>query len=866
MSRLKSVSRVQIIFLLASVFLLTLSIISFNRIKDLVQSAALLNHSYVVKLELEKIYVDLRDAGTNQRGYTLARDSVFARNFNSSLRRIEMRFHNLDSLLKDNSVQRKNVEVLQGLFTQRIRYLKKSIHDLRAGDMTKENWLAAKMQMDLVRAHIDNMLVEEDRLLRERNQDVTRDQFITPLLTIVLIASCILILIAAYFKIIDDLKMARNLQQQLVNRTTELEKNNVELSAQKTFIETIFDSSIDSISVFDKELSYLTLNKKAEEVIGIKKEKIVGKRIEEIFPKIISMESYSDLQKALKGEAIHHTRYHSLLNDRYYENFFVPLRNNGEITGVVTLVHDITNLVETTEALKLKNEELEERTNFVETIFNSSVDIIMVLNTDFCYIAMNKKAQEAYAPLGNVIGKNMFEVNPELKNPETEVIFQRVLNGEIVHVNKFKSLLYDKYYENDYIPLKKKGEVYAVMLVVHDITENIKAADKLNEASERLKKSEERYHRMVAEVEDYAILFLNREGVIENWNIGAEKIQGYKAHEITGNHFSVFYTIDDLKNKLPQKLIDEALNNGRATQEGWRVRKDGSRFWGSVVITALHNDQNDIIGFSKVTRDLTERKMAEENLKAAAVQLEKQNTELAQKNAELTQFAYVSSHDLQEPLRKIQTFASRIVERENENLSSYVRDYLERIESAAERMQTLIEDLLTYSRTNSSERIFELTDLNMLVQEVITELSEQISEKNAIINLQPLPSIKIIAFQFHQLLTNLINNALKFTRENQQPLITITSAIIKGEEIKELVEDHKRNYFHFIIKDNGIGFEPEYSKKIFDVFQRLHGRHEYKGTGIGLAICKRIVENHNGVITAEGALGEGAVFNIYIPV
>lgn len=379
-----------------------------------------------------------------------------------------------------------------------------------------------------------------------------------------------------------------------------------------------------------------------------------------------------------------------------------------------------------------------------------------------------------------------------------------------------------------------------------------------------LKKSEERFHRMISEVQDYAIILLSKEGIIENWNKGAEKIKGYTAEEAIGKSFKMFYTTEDQQRKLPEQLIQRAYNEGKATHEGWRVRKDGSKFWGSILITALHNDAGDVIGFSKVTRDLTDKKLADDALKASAMQLEDKNRELEAMNQELASFAYVSSHDLQEPLRKIQTFASRIIESEK-NLSPKGQDYFARMQNAAHRMQTLIEDLLAYSRTNTSESKFEQTNLNEILEEVKNDLKESIDEKHAVITSQPLPTLEVVRFQFAQLLTNVLSNAIKFSKPHTAPEISITYNTVQGHKINNTHAVADTTYHHIAIRDNGIGFEPEHKHKIFEVFQRLHGRTEYGGTGIGLAICKKIMDNHKGMIVAESEPEQGATFHLYLP-
>jgi light-regulated signal transduction histidine kinase (bacteriophytochrome) len=244
---------------------------------------------------------------------------------------------------------------------------------------------------------------------------------------------------------------------------------------------------------------------------------------------------------------------------------------------------------------------------------------------------------------------------------------------------------------------------------------------------------------------------------------------------------------------------------------------------------------------------------------------EKRAEELVIINTELLAFNYISSHDLQEPLRKIQTLAGRILDKETQNLTETGKDYFHRIQSAAGRMRQLIEDLLVYSRTNIAERKFEKVDLNMIIEEVKAELKENIEEKHAVIDATEMCEINIIPFQFRQLMHNLLRNALKFSSPKRRPRISIKSRIVKGNELKNAKLVGEKTYCHISVSDNGIGFEPEYKDRIFEVFQKLHGKEKYDGTGIGLAIVKKIVENHNGIVTATGQLNKGATFDIYIP-
>jgi PAS domain S-box-containing protein len=385
--------------------------------------------------------------------------------------------------------------------------------------------------------------------------------------------------------------------------------------------------------------------------------------------------------------------------------------------------------------------------------------------------------------------------------------------------------------------------------------EVVERTSNLHERNLALKRSEERYHRMIDEVQDYAIILLDKNGIIQNWNKGAEKIKAYTEKEIIGKHFSIFYLPEDQERNLPQNLINRAIQTGRAVQEGWRKRKDGTRFWGSITITALHDERNNIIGFSKVTRDLTEKKIAEDKLLEYTAELESQNKELEQ-------FAYVASHDLQEPLRKIQTFAEII--QKNIKDENTVKTYFDKINSAAQRMSELIRSVLNYSKLAKDGVEMVDVDLNSVINNVIQDFELLIADKHAVINCDKLPVIKGIPLQLGQLFANLISNGLKFSIKD--PVINITSRVVDKNEVTtfpNFLSDRK--YVEISIKDNGIGFDQQYEKLIFTMFQRLHGKQHYAGTGIGLALCKKIVENHNGFISAKSELGKGATFYVYLP-
>jgi PAS domain S-box-containing protein len=310
---------------------------------------------------------------------------------------------------------------------------------------------------------------------------------------------------------------------------------------------------------------------------------------------------------------------------------------------------------------------------------------------------------------------------------------------------------------------------------------------------------------------------------------------------------------------------------------------DGMYRWMSVKAIPLKNADGDTLLWVGSITDIHEQKTFAENLeqkinertnqlKQSRFHLAELNNELAEKNfelqkqnSELTSFNYIASHDLQEPIRKIHTFSQLILEREKDSLTKVTQDYLTRISLSSVRMKQLVEAFLNYSRVGSASMTFEPTNLNTLFSEIVTALSEVIQEKKAIVEFKDLPVIQGAAIQLQQLFINLISNALKYSKPGVTPVIKINTEKIPGTA-EEIPGGYEANdYYKISIADNGIGFDPQHASKIFEVFQRLHSKDEYAGTGIGLSICKKIVLAHKGFIAATGEPGVGSVFLVYLP-
>ena len=384
----------------------------------------------------------------------------------------------------------------------------------------------------------------------------------------------------------------------------------------------------------------------------------------------------------------------------------------------------------------------------------------------------------------------------------------------------------------------ESGKVIGVFAAARDVTER-------KRVEEALRQSEQRFSSMLEAVRDYAIIFLEPDGRVASWNKGAERIKGYRAEEIVGQHFSKFYTADDIANGKPSHELQVAITEGRFEDEDWRVRRGGSRFWANVVITALRDANGNVNGFVKITRDLTTRKQAEDQIRRYA-------EDLKRSNQELEHFAYVASHDLQEPLRTLSSFSQLLARRYKGKLDTDADEFISFIVEGATRMQTLINDLLAFSRVGTRGNPFASVACEEVLQAAKENLDVTIAESRAVITHDPLPTLAADQTQLTQLFQNLFANAIKFRRPEKAPRIHVSAARQDGA-------------WRFSVRDNGIGIDPQFFERIFVIFQRLHGREEYPGTGIGLAICKKIAERHGGRMWVESEPGTGSTFYFTIP-
>jgi PAS domain S-box-containing protein len=413
-------------------------------------------------------------------------------------------------------------------------------------------------------------------------------------------------------------------------------------------------------------------------------------------------------------------------------------------------------------------------------------------------------------------------------------------------------------------------------------------AAKLARSGASLRESDERFRLLMENVVDYALILLDTQGRIVSWNAGAQRLKGYRPAEILGKHFSCFYPPEANERGWPEEVLRTAAQQGRFEDEGWRVRKDGSKYWGNVVVTALRDEAGQLRGFAKLTRDLSERKQAEDAIRRLNEDLEirirqrtaellESNRELSHKNQENETFVYSVSHDLRSPLVNLQGFSQELTmvgqelralldderlapalrERGLEIIDRDMAEATHFIQTAVQRLSNIIDALLRLSRAGRVEYQWQQVDVNALVERVVESMHATIVQRGATVSIGSLPAVRGDATAIEQLFANLIGNALQYLDATRTGMIEIGSSLPTGNGTADGLQT-------FFVRDNGLGIPESCLKKVFQAFQRAHPE-VVQGEGMGLAIVRRIVERHRGKVWVESTVDEGSTFFVALP-
>ncbi|MDB5240987.1 MAG: hypothetical protein JWP57_1612 [Spirosoma sp.] len=399
----------------------------------------------------------------------------------------------------------------------------------------------------------------------------------------------------------------------------------------------------------------------------------------------------------------------------------------------------------------------------------------------------------------------------------------------------------------------------------------------LQELAERLRLSEQQYRQMTNSL-PLLIFSLTSNNELLYVNQGLTTFTGKTLSELNREGWLNIFHPDD--RPAVRMAWADSVATGLPFRGEWRVQRGytDDHVWHLVSATPLRDAAQQVLhwnGFladinaqkvvEQTMRDNEELRQAQNQLETSQQQLAVNNSELSRSNTELAQFAYVASHDLQEPLRKIQSFSTMLTEQYGPALDPAAQDIIRRMQAATGRMQELIRGLLAYSRLNTEKPSFRSVPLNPLVNEILSDLETAINDRQATVKVGVLPDVRGNAIQLRQLFQNLLSNALKFTPLDRAPSVQISASLFSPEQMQALFPNALGAYLSISVEDNGIGFEQKYADRIFNLFQRLHGRSEFAGTGIGLAVCKKVVENHAGYLSARSRPGLGSTFRVYLP-
>lgn len=524
---------------------------------------------------------------------------------------------------------------------------------------------------------------------------------------------------------------------------------------------------------------------------------------------------------------------------------------------------------------KAAEEALREHQHFLRNITDHVPVLIAYVDRNGRYRFANAGHRQIYGmEPDQLIGRHMSEVLPPPLWQDVEPHLRAALQGEPRQLEAWRrdaaghAIFVQAYYRPDTVDGITRGVFLQMVDIterkrieerVHDINEELEARIRVRSAE--LMASEQRFRLMVDNLRDYSIFFMDTAGRITDWTDSAQRMNGYSPVQMMGRHFGLLLNPGDPDAGIEEarRMLRLAASRGQHDMQGWQERRDGSRYWSHSMLIALRDNQGELLGYANVNRDMTDTKRLDDMMRNINDELEQRVVErteqLVAANRDLESFSYSVSHDLRAPLRHISSFVSLLHEHLGDRLDDVSVRYLGTISNSARHMSQLIDGLLAFSRLGRAAMNPVPVDMNALVATVVAQLDHDTDGRIVDWVLAPdLPVVLGDALLLREVWTNLLGNAFKYTRPRERAVIEVTWQI-----------DPLLGYT-FSVRDNGVGFDSKYSQKLFGVFQRLHRATEFEGTGIGLALTRRIVERHGGTIWAESRLGEGSAFHFSLPI
>jgi len=605
----------------------------------------------------------------------------------------------------------------------------------------------------------------------------------------------------------------------------------------------VVDNALDGLISIDARGIVESFNPACERIFGYKAEEVVGRNIKMLMPEPYHREhdGYLSHYHATGEAKIIGTPGREVRGRRKDGSTFpidlsvsaFELEDGKHFSGIL---RDIT-------ARKDAEQKLREEAARLSAVMNTVLDGLITIDQHGTIMSFNPAAVKIfdYQP-EDVIGQNVKILMPEPYHGEHDGYLKNYMGtgeAKVIGIGREVS------------GRRRNGSVFPMELGVNEahmdggrmFVGTIRDITDRKRMQQELMEREELYRVLIDGIGDYAIYMLDTAGKVKSWSNSAESIKGYTAEEIIGQHFSIFFTPEQQAEGAPKNALQIAATTGRYEAEALRIRKDGTAFWANMIVNALHSRKGELLGFAKITRDISQSKMLEQ-------QREQMIGKLTESNTELERFAYICSHDLQEPLRMISNFSQRLENHLGGTLDDKAKHYMKYVVDGAAHARQMISDVLNYARLSHDTEQLATIDSKLILEGVLQDLSMRIQETGARITYDALPILRIQPTHLRQLLQNLISNAIKFCKET--PSVHIGVA-------------REGDFWRFSVRDNGIGIAPEHLGKLFTIFQRLHNREQYPGTGIGLAVCKKVTQKYDGKIWLESKQGEGSTFFFTLP-
>jgi PAS domain S-box-containing protein len=663
-----------------------------------------------------------------------------------------------------------------------------------------------------------------------------------------------------------------SLEARVQRRTQELQEANQRIGQTLAETQALYNQAPCGYHSINGDGLFVRINQTELDWLGYQREEVIGRLH---FFDLVLPEQVESMRQRLKqlmlGEALDQVE--ACLRRRDGSTLNALLTStavqgaNGEYLHSNTTVVDISARVAAETALR-SNE------RFIHAIADHVPGLIAYLDTDLRFRFANANHLPIYGIDPNaIIGKPLSECLSAEVWGEVAPRLQAALAGETQRFEAWRQTVQGQpiFISATYLPDLHEGEVKGLILEMIDITERKQIEERVNglntelerrirERSIELLESEQRFRLMVDNMRDYSVFFLDADGYITDWTDSAQRMDGFSPTEMLGRHYRRLFERSQEKNapEHADRMLELASSCGQHEVSDWHHRKDGSRYWAHSLLIALRDDNGELRGFAKINRDMTDAKQLDDLLRNINDELEKRVVErtgqLLAANQDLEAFSYSVSHDLRSPLRHVASFVSLLQEHLGDQCDEVTTRYLGTIGTSARHMSQLIDGLLAFSRLGRAAVNIAPVDFNLLVGAVVAQLAHDTEGRSVDWVVAPdLPVVQGDALLLREVWANLLGNAYKYTRQRERSRIEVGWSM-------DTVDGYT-----FYVRDNGVGFDTKYAQKLFGVFQRLHRASEFEGTGIGLALARRIVERHGGAICAESQLGVGSVFSFSLP-